>query len=405
MTTWPRALAAAAIVALLVAISAPGPLPTRVSPGAAAPQLKRIAFLVESWYPASHADVIGSRFLEGYRLGGRTYPAPLGIASVYTESPRASDQTRTLAARYGFRVAASVADALLEDPRAARPRLMVDGILIATREDPPRSGELPSPTPRLRLFREVLRILEQTGERVPVFIDKMLAANWADAQTIVAEASRRGIPLMAGSVLPYTPFDRPVRTGKVDAAVALTSAPYWAFAFHTAEFLQGFLEQRGTRETGIASIRDVGASYPALPDRDRWGGRLFDALLGGEGRWGPARGQDPVVLLIQYVDGTRAVLAILPRGATENEFLLGAQYPGGGTSTGGLQLQQAPFDHFSHLVHALAEFYRTGRPVVPVERALLTTGIVLLGQASRDSGGRAISSPGLAVTYQVSPRP
>lgn len=404
MTTWRGPLAVTVVLALLVVMSGPGLSPSHISPGAAAPQLKRIAFLVESWYPASHADVIGTRFLQGYRLGGRTYPPPLSIASVYVDSPRSNDQTRSLSARYGFRVAASVADALLEDPRASRPRLMVDGILIATREDPPRTGQLPSPTPRLRLFREVLRILEQTGERVPIFIDKMLAANWADAQAIVAEASRRGIPLMAGSVLPYTPFDRPVRTGKVDVAVAVTSGPYWAYAFHAAEFLQGFLEHRAVRETGIASIRDVGTSYPALPDRDRWGGRLFDAIFGGGGPWGSARGLDPVVLLIQYVDGTRAAMAILPRGTEEGEFLLGAQYAEGGVSTGRLQLQHAPFDHFSHLVHALAEFYTTGRPVVPVERALLTTGIVLLGQASRESG-RAVSSPGLATSYQVSPRP
>lgn len=407
MTNGGRRLATIAVLtALLVGVSSPGVRPSsRHVPAAAAPQLKRIAFLVESWYPTSHADVIGTRFLEGYRLGERTFPPPLAIASVYTDNPRPTDQTRSLAARYGFRVAGSVAEALLEDPRVARPRLMVDGILIATREDPPRTGQLPSPTPRLLLFREVVRILDQAGTRVPIFIDKMLAANWADAQMIVSEAARRGIPLMAGSVLPYTPFERPVRPGKVDVAVAITSGPYWAYAFHGAEFLQGFLEQRSARETGIASIRDVGASYAALPDRDRWGGRLFDALLGGGGRGlGSARGVEPAVLLIQYVDGTRAVLGVLPRAFEEGEFLLGAQFGDGPSGLGGLRLQPAPFDHFSHLVHALAEFYATGRPVVPVERALLTTGIVLLGQASRETG-QAVSAPGLAISYPVTRRP
>ena len=77
---------------------------------------KRVAFLVDSWYPQSHADVIGTRFLEGYRVDQKAYTSPLTIASVYTDTPRPNDQTRILAARYGFRVAASIADALLEDP-------------------------------------------------------------------------------------------------------------------------------------------------------------------------------------------------------------------------------------------------------------------------------------------------
>ena len=50
-------------------------------------------------------------------------------------------------------------------------------------------GQLPSPTPRLQLVRQVLRIFAETGTRVPIFIDKMLAANWADSQAIVAEAT------------------------------------------------------------------------------------------------------------------------------------------------------------------------------------------------------------------------
>lgn len=367
------------------------------SPGPSAP--KRIAFIVESWYPHSHADVIGKRFLEGYRAGDRTYPSPLTVASVYTDAPKPTDQTRTLAARHGFRVAGSVAEALLDDPRGARPRLAVDGILIATREDPPQSGQMTSPTPRFQVWREVVRILDQTGVQVPIFIDKMLAANWADGQAMVADAARRGIPLMAGSVLPYMPLDRPVRSGKVEVAVAMSGGPYWAYAFHAAEFLQGFMEQRGPRETGISAIRDVGTGYWSMPDRDRWGGRVVDALL-GSGRPGGSGRAQPSVLLIQYVDGTRAVLALVPRAFDEAEFRLGAQLNDGTISTGGVMLRGEPFDHFGYLVHALAEFYTTGRPTVPVERALLTTGIVLLGQDSRTTGG-AISSPSLAVSYTV----
>ncbi len=368
-----------------------------------APQ-KRIAFLIDSWYPRSHADVIGTRFLEGYKLGDKFYHSPLTIASVYTDAPRGeTDQTRRLAARYGFRVANSVAEALLDNPRSPNPHLGVDGVFIATREDLPDSGQLPSPSPRLQVIRDVLRILDQTGARVPIFIDKMIAGNWSDAQAIVSEAKRRGVPLMAGSVLPYTPLDRPVPTGKVAVAIAMASTPYWAFAFHTAELLQGLVEQRGPRETGVRSIREVGYAYWSMPDRDRWGGRLFDALVSSAASRLPTApsefGPESTVLLIQYVDGTRAVLALLPRAFSDKEYLLGAQYMDGTISTGGVFLRGEPFDHFGYLVHALVELYTTQHAPVPVERALLTTGIVILGQEAHRMG--EVVSPSLAISYPV----
>ncbi len=378
-----------------------GSLPAASGPVA----VKRIAFLVDSWYRWSHADVIGTRFLEGYRVGDKTFSSPLTVSSVYTDLPRPSDLTRTLAARYGFRVASSIADALLEDSQSSRPRLAVDGVLIATREDPPGSGQTQSPERRLQIMRDVMRVMDQAGTRVPVFVDKLLAGTWPDSQAIVAEAGNRGIPLMAGSVLPFLPLDRPLRASGIQVGVVIASTPYWAFAFHAADLLQGFMEQRGPRETGVSEIRDVGPGYWSLPDRDRWGGRVFDALLASAktrrspppGPAGP--GPETVVLLIQYTDGSRAVLGLIRRAFDDHEFLLGAQYGDGSTGLSGLVLQGEPFDHFGYLVHALVELYTTGHAPVPVERALLTTGIVQFGQQARLAGS-PIATPMLAISYQ-----
>jgi hypothetical protein len=370
-------------------------------PAASGPvAVKRIAFLVDSWYRWSHADVIGTRFLEGYRVGEKTFSSPLTVSSVYTDLPRSTDVTRNLAGRYGFRVASSIADALLEDSHSSRPRLAVDGVLIATREDLPGSGQTQSPVRRLQVMREVIRIMDQTGARVPVFIDKLLAGTWPDSQAIVAEAGNRGIPLMAGSVLPFLPLDRPLRTSGIQVAVVIASTPYWAFAFHAADLLQGFMEQRGPRETGVSEIREVGPGYWSLPDRERWGGRVFDALLASaKTRRSVPPGPETVVLLIQYADGTRAVLGLIPRAFDDHEFLLGAQYSDGSTGLSGLVLQSEPFDHFGYLVHALVELYTTGRAPVPVERSLLTTGIVQFGLQARQAGS-PVATPTLALSYQ-----
>lgn len=391
---------AAAALALLL-LAAPG----SVTYGAPAASKKRIAFLVESWYPASHADVIGSRFLEGYRVGGTAYPAPFTIVSVFSNAPRPSDRTRQVADKYGIKVAGSIAEALLDDPRSARPRLIADGVLIATREDPPRTGgQLASPTPRLQTLREVMRILDQVGERVPIFVDKMLAGNWEDAQAIITEANRRSLPLMAGSVLPFAPLDRPVaRPTSNTVAVVIASTPYWAFAFHAMELLQGYLEQRAAEETGIRSITEVGTGYWSLPDRARWGGPVFDTLLAsartrtrGSGSASAAPGS--TVILIQYNDGSRGVLALVPRMFDDAEFLLGAQSGDGTIATGGVVLPGPPFDHFGPLVHAITEFFNTGRSPVSVYRTLLTTGIVLLAQDAASRQG-ALPPSLRSITY------
>lgn len=389
--------------ACLLLVSA---LAGRAGSGYTAPAaLKRVAIITDSWYPRSHADVIGLRLLQGYRLGNRHYASPVTIGSVYAQAPRPTDRTRALANQHGFRVATSVADALLVDQRSQPPRLAVDGVLILTREELPMKS---SPTPRAQLVVEILNILDRVGARVPIFIDKMLAANWHDSQEIMAAAHRRGISLMAGSVLAFSPPDRPVRVGRPSVAVAVASTPYSAFGFHAAEFLQHYMEQRSALETGITMIQEVGREYWSRPDRDRWGGRVFDALLASAQtlRRNAAVASLPTnaqtrILLIQYKDGARGVLGLIPRVFDDREFLLGAEFPDGTMSTGGIVLDRDPFDHFGYLVHALVEFFTTGQASAPVERALLSTGLILEG-AELKAGLMGVPTPSLQISYPPS---
>lgn len=383
---------------LLASVLAAGAMPVHPAP---APQ-KRLAIITDSWYPRSHADVIGLRLLQGYRVGDRHYASPVAIGSVYAQAPRPTDRTRALADQHGFRVATSVADALLVDWGATSPRLAVDGVLILTREELPVGT---SPTRRARLFFEILTILDKVGARVPIFIDKMLAANWQDSQEIVMAARRRGISLMAGSVLAYAPPDRPVRVGRPSVAVVIASTPYGAFAFHAAEFLQRYMEQRAAQEVGVTMIQEVGRDYWSRADRDRWGGKVFDALLlsartlrRNASVTSLPPNAEPRVLLLQYSDGTRGVLALIPRVFDDREFLLGAEFADGTISTGGIVLQGEPFDHFGYLVHALVGFFTTGQASAPVERTLLTTGLILAGAELRATPN-GVSTPSLHISY------
>lgn len=397
----------------LVAILAGALLAATAAPSISGPvQPKRIAFLIDSWYPASHAEVIGTRLLEGYRMGDRTFASPVGIASIYLTAPRPNDRTNEVASRYGIRVAASVAEALLDDPRAARPRLTVDGVLIAVRTPLPASPPT-EPSGQFRLFRETMAAFDRAGSHVPVFVDKNLAATWEESQTIISEGSKRGVPMMGGSVVPWVPLEPAPPTGRRPlVAVAVAAAPYDLYAIHVAELLQGFLEGRAPRETGVASVREVGRGFWALPDRDQWGRDILDALLAQARthrsyapRVPDGLGADAFVVLVQYLDGTRGVVALLTGQFDDAEFLMGARYEGQAAPyLGGLILGGAPYDHFGYLAHGLVQFFTTGRPVVAAERTLLSTGISLMGLRSRVTGGQVISSPSLAVSYLI-PQP
>ncbi|MBI3912034.1 MAG: hypothetical protein HY320_14025 [Armatimonadetes bacterium] len=402
----PRGAVARAValgLVLMLPVLAPG-----AGDGAPAPA-KRIAFLVDSWHPVSHADVIGTRLLEGYRLGDRMLPSPVTVAWLHQSDPRPNHQGRELAAKYGVRLAGSVAEALLDDPRATQPRLAVDGVLIAVRTPLPTGGGTTEPSGQFRLFRETMAAFDRAGARVPVFVDKNLAATWEESQTIVAEATRRGVPLMAGSVVPWVPLDPTPPAGqRPTLAVSIASAPYRLYAIHVAELLQAFLEARSVRETGVASVREVGRGFWSMPDRQRWGDDVLHALLGvartrgGRARSPEALGDEAYIVLVQYLDGARGVVALLPRMFDDSEFLLGARYEGHSAPyLGSIVLGRAPYDHFGYLAHALVQFYMTGRPPIPAERTLLSTGISLFGLRSRELSGQVISVPSLAVTYSV----
>jgi hypothetical protein len=394
------AFGAIALVALLLAAR----VPSTGGPAGA----KRIAFLVDSWYPISHADVIGVRFLEGYRVGDRTYTSPVTVSVLYQSEPRPNQMGPQLASKYGMRQAASVAEALLDDPRAAQPKLAVDGVLIAVRTPLPTSAPT-GESGQFRVFKETMAAFDRAGARVPVFVDKNLAATWDESQTIMAEAAKRHVPIMAGSVVPWVPPDPALPAGRrATIGIAVASAPYHLYAIHVAELLQAFMETRAAREVGVTSVREVGSGYWSMPDKERWGEDVLRALLptaktrnlrfggAGEGTW---------IVLAQYGDGARGVVALIPRAFDDLEFLLGARYEGQASPyLGSVLLGKAPYDHFGYLVHGLVQFYTTGRSPVPAERTLLSTGISLFGMRSRESGGQTVSAPSLVVSYRVGSR-
>ena len=162
---------------------------------------KNVAAIVTVYRHNSHADVIVSRLLQTDTLDGKGKDSPLKLVSLYTDQKPADDISRLLAASHRFRISETIEDALT----LGTGRLAVDGVLlIAEHGDYPKSPTGNTQYPKRRFWEETLKVFRASHRVVPVFIDKHLADNWADAKYIYDTARELKVPLMAGSSVPGT---------------------------------------------------------------------------------------------------------------------------------------------------------------------------------------------------------
>ena len=108
----------------------------------------------------------------------------------------------------------------------------------------------------------------------------------------------------------------------------------------------------------------------------------------------------PIVYLIEYRDGLQAAVYLSPRHC--QEFAFAGRAKGQAVPLAcWYEMPKPQRDHFSFQARAVAQMMVTGKPTYPVERTLLTTGLVDALWESRLNGHRRTPTPELAVKYQV----
>jgi hypothetical protein len=303
--------------------------------------------------------------------------------------------------------------------------LAVDGVvIIGEHGNYPGNEKGQTLYPRHAWFKRIVKVFEQSGRSVPVFNDKHLSTTWNECAEMVADSKRLKFPFLAGSSLPVTwrmpqadlPLDAPIRE-----SVCVAYGFVDSYDFHAFESAQCFAERRKGGEVGIKSVHALrGANLWKVldrPDRARTRELFLAALCTSHTlpvesgyptapvtwEWLKKTMPDTTGFLVEHRDGFRSAsfltgirdftCAVDVAGRdTPFTCLMHLPMPNRGSTTA---------DFFNPLVRHIEEMVLTGKAPYPVERTLLTSGMVIAGVDSLHAGQVPVATPEMAVRYRA----
>jgi hypothetical protein len=386
------------------ALAALGPRP--VPAAAPAP---RIAAVVTEFRSNSHAEVIVGRWLEGFELDGQGERPQSQLVALFTDQVPANDISRKLCDKHHVPIFPTIRAALCR----GGDRLDVDGVLlIGEHGNYPYNDKGQHLYPRRRFFEETIQVFRAAGRSVPVFSDKHLSYDWKDALWMYEQAVERKVPFMAGSSLPTT-WRRPaveIEAGSdIEEAVAVGYGGLESYGFHALEMLQCLMERRKGGETGVVAVQclEGEAVWKAGADR-RWSRPLLDAALAAGSERTRAGAvekncKNPAAFLIDYRDGRRAAVLMLSGHTSESLVAVRLADRDQPVAINFWLQNGRPYGHFTILVRGIDRMFTSGKPSWPVERTLLTTGILEAAMTSRFEKQRRLETPHLVRSYACGP--
>jgi hypothetical protein len=379
---------------------------------------KKIAFLGTAVYKHSHAQHFLDRFAAGFASGGQWVTPRVDVASVYIDQYPDSDIGRQRIAKYGLKTYPTVADALT----LGGSELAVDGVvIIGEHGDYPKNEMGQTRYPRYDWFKEIVKVFESRGRAVPVFNDKHLSTTWDECAEMVADSKRLMFPFYAGSSLPVTwrlpafelPYDTPL-----SESVCVAYGGIDSYDFHALETAQCMSERRRGGEVGIRSVHAVTGDrvWEQLASRDVTSKLFVSALCRSHNlpvdngyptdpvdiAWAKATLPNTTAYFIEHIDGFRT--SIFMTGIrdfnyagmrSDNGEIVGCQcmlpMPGFSSTTA---------DFFTPLVRHVEQMILDNETPYPIERTLLTSGMVIAGVQSLFNGETAVETPEMAVRYR-----
>jgi hypothetical protein len=294
----------------------------------------------------------------------------------------------------------------------------VDGVLlIGEHGNYPYNEKRQILYPRYELMQQIVSVFRKTGQAVPVFNDKHLSYSWQRAKEMVHWSQELEFPLMAGSSLPVTwrrpELELPLQS-PIEEALVAAYGPIEVYGFHGLEALQVMLERRKGGEGGVRAVTClVGDAVWKAGDAGLWSWDLLEAALGRSETLNPgdvrrnvgasAVGNMPktpaTAFVVEYRDGVRGAVLLL--NGHIQDFCFAAKLRGENKPASCMYYLPPPpgAKYFDCLVANIEKLFETGQPPYPVERTLLTSGILDAAMESHYRRGTRIETPELDVRY------
>jgi hypothetical protein len=228
----------------------------------------------------------------------------------------------------------------------------------------------------------------------------------------------------AGSSLPVTwrmPSIEMPLGAEVEELLCVAIGGIDSYDFHALEVIQCMAERRRGGETGVVAVQALrgDAVWNAMDagnwSRGGWDPQLFEACLSRtqtlaqpetfSDRY-PTPAQirewvkEPIAYRIEYADGVKATMLIM--NGLVSDFTFAARIKGQAEPLSTLfYLPPNPNVTYSASLMWMAEqTFLTGKSPTPLERTLLTTGLVEAGVRSLGTGQKRLETPPLAIRYQ-----
>jgi hypothetical protein len=386
----------------------------------AAPARKRLAVVTTEWRPLSHAWHMADRFLVGYPIDGKWHRPPLDVVSAYVDQTPAADLSKDRAREFGFKIYSKIADAL----RCGGDKLAVDAVLIIGEHGTYPVNKLGQKEyPRYEFFKQVVEVFKTDGRTTPVYNDKHLSWKWEWAKEMADTARTMGFALVAGSSLPVTwrmpSIDMPYGA-QVDEVMCLAMGGVDSYDFHALETIQCMVERRKGGETGVKAVQGLRGNsvWKALAagswKAGGWDPELFEACLCRSQTLAqpptfsdrhPTDKQirewvkDPVAFRVEHADGLKATMLLM--NGLVGDFTFAARVKGQTDPLSTLfYLPPNPNVTYSAALMSKAEeTFVTGKAPYPVERTLLTSGILAAALQSMANDHKRMETPHLAIRY------
>jgi hypothetical protein len=386
----------------------------------------KLAAVVTAIRLYSHPQHIVGRFLDGYGWNGTYHHPEMDLVGLYVDQRGEGDLTQELMDRHpGLKVYPTIAEAVT----LGTGKLAVDGVVVVGEHGRyPRNAQGQAEQPHFRFFESIVDVFRSSQRVVPYFNDKQLSSwSWPQSKQMVDTSRQMGFPLQGGSSLAVTWRIPSVEfpTGATPReALAIGYGGVDSYDFHVLETIQCMVERRKGGETGVEWLQAYqDESFWKAYEKGVWSHELVKAALSRSSTLMPASAiftdvfptiqqmremvPGPTAYHYQHRDGLRCTMLLM--NGLVRDFTFAATIEGRSKPFSTQMYLPMPdgrttlASFFSPLVHNAEMMFLTGKAQYPIERTLLTSGLVIAGIDSISQGLQRVATPQLAVSYQPSP--